>query len=287
MGGFAGAEAPRGALDSPCRDGTALRLPRHRLTHPLAAAQAGGIAPGGGCPDSAAGPPSSSPAPPLAYPPSRLGDLPAWHGRASVRGACGRAHVCPRGRAEGTAASAGAVCLQMGAVTSRAATGLHAWRRRPVCVCVSACWGARAPRGLREGLGDTRKPSGNAARGSPKSESPSCGAVGHRREGGWRGRVARPCCLWPPGSTWERPPLRGSLAVSLVVPNVHLEHPTPPPGGGSGRWAPAAPGCGRRADPLRPRRQAGPVREGGTTWILGVVWDREGLGLKGCVLGGD
>lgn len=33
------------ALDAPCWDGTALRFPRYGLTHPLAAAQAGGIAP--------------------------------------------------------------------------------------------------------------------------------------------------------------------------------------------------------------------------------------------------
>lgn len=128
----AGAEVPRGrgrALLEQDR----LRFPRHRLTHSLAAAQAGGIAPKEvAARDSAAG---RAPSPPPPGPHCSL--------RASIRGGSERE---PPGLHTGVRArAAGGICADSGHART--------CRNGFACVvagCVSACWGARASQSSRE-----------------------------------------------------------------------------------------------------------------------------------------
>lgn len=136
----------RGALDAPYWDGTALRFPRYGLTHPLAAAQAGGIAPRRWLPGLCCR------AAPCPRPPASL-----W---VSVRGA-----GCAGARTRGERSSGGA-CVQIWARHVLAGTGLHGWRRpvyRPAGVHVR-------PSAAGQGMGTPGSRRGRCG-GSPKARS--------------------------------------------------------------------------------------------------------------------
>lgn len=111
----------RGALDAPCWDATALRFPRYGLTHSLAAAQAGEIAPRrwlpGLCSQAAPLPRSSH---------QSLGVGPWGPVRCP---AC--VHTCAGARVRGERSSGGPF-VQIWIRHVLAGTGLHGWRR-PVC----------------------------------------------------------------------------------------------------------------------------------------------------------
>lgn len=170
----------RGALDAPYWDGTALRFPRYGLTHPLAAAQAGGIAPRRWLPG------HCGQAAPSSCPPSSL-----W---VSALGAgCAGLPVCTRvrGPSEGRTQFWRGVCADVG----------HARPCRHGFACVaaayvSACWGARASQRQRTEHGDTRKPAGSGAAAAPKPgwrRAPGTTVMGGAGRGKrWWRRILRP-----------------------------------------------------------------------------------------------